>query len=300
MMNALTFDIEDYYQVSAFQSSVPMADWDRYESRVERNTCKLLDILSASGVRATFFVLGWIADHYPGLVKTIHGAGHEVASHGYAHEMVTQLTPLTFREDIRRAKCLLESLIGCRVLGYRAPSFSIMQKTMWALPILVEEGFAYDASIFPVRHDRYGMPHANRFCHRLVTSAGPLWEIPPSTFELGRMRFPIAGGGYFRICPYPILRRLLKQVERQGVPLVMYLHPWELDPEQPRIHASRLARFRHYINLDKTEKRFIQLVQDFRFGPICEAIEPIAQVTKSKALRLQGSGGKERNALVRG
>jgi polysaccharide deacetylase family protein (PEP-CTERM system associated) len=299
-VNALTFDIEDYYHVSAFQSSVPMADWERYESRVERNTYKLLDILSASGVRATFFVLGWVADHYPEIVKAIHEGGHEVASHGYAHEMVTQLTPFRFRNDIRRGKDLLESLIGCRVLGYRAPSFSIMQKTMWALPILVEEGFAYDASIFPVRHDRYGVPNANRFCHRLVTEAGPLWEIPPSTFELGRMRLPIAGGGYFRICPYPILRQLLKQVERQGVPLVMYLHPWELDPEQPRIQASRLARFRHYINLDKTEKRFRQLVQDFHFGPICEAIEPIAQITKSKARRLQGSGGKERNAVVRG
>jgi polysaccharide deacetylase family protein (PEP-CTERM system associated) len=171
---------------------------------------------------------------------------------------------------------------------------------MWALPILVEEGFAYDSSIVPIRHDRYGMPHANPLCHRLLTSAGPLWEIPPSTVVIGGMRFPIAGGGYFRLFPYRLSRRLLKRVERQGVPLVMYLHPWELDPAQPRIQSSRLSRFRHYVNLAKTEKRLTQLLQDFRFGPICEAIEPIAQVLKHKAFSLESSGGKEPNALVRG
>jgi polysaccharide deacetylase family protein (PEP-CTERM system associated) len=299
-LNALTFDIEDYFHVSAFQSSVPKAEWDRYESRVERNTAKLLELLAASGVRATFFVLGWVAERFPQLVKAIHGDGHEVSCHGYSHEMLSQLNPGTFRDDIHRAKGLLEDLIGCRVLGYRAPSFTVVQKTMWALPILVEEGFAYDSSIFPIRHDRYGMPHANPLCHRLLTSAGPLWEIPPSTVVIGGMRFPIAGGGYFRLLPYRLSRRLLKHVERQGVPLVMYLHPWELDPAQPRIQSSRLSRFRHYVNLDKTEKRLTQLLQDFRFGPICEVIEPISQVSKRKAFSLESSEGKEPNALVRG
>ena len=296
-LNALTFDIEDYFHVSAFQSSVPKAEWNRYESRVERNTSKLLDILGTSGVHATFFVLGWVAERFPQLVKAIHAAGHEVSCHGYSHEMLTQLDPVTFREDVRRAKGLLEGLIGCRVLGYRAPSFTVIQETMWALPILVEEGFVYDSSIVPIRHDRYGMPHANPLCHRLLTSAGPLWEIPPSTVVICGIRLPVAGGGYFRLFPYRLSRRLLKRVERQGIPLVMYMHPWELDPEQPRIQSSRLSRFRHYVNLDKTEKRLTQLLQDFRFGSIRETIEPIAQVIK--ALALESSGGKEPNALVR-
>jgi len=277
-VNALTFDVEDYYQVSAFQSSVPMADWDRYESRVERNTYKLLGILSSAGVRATFFVLGWVAERHSAMVKAIHAGGHEVASHGYSHEMLTQLNPLKFREDIRRAKGLLEDLIGCRILGYRAPSFTIVQETMWALPVLVEEGFAYDSSIFPIRHDRYGMPHANPFCHLLVTPAGALWEIPPSTFAIGGIRIPIAGGGYLRLFPYRLLRRLLKQVEGQGVPLVMDLHPWELDPEQPQIPASFVSSFRHHVNLHKTEGRLMNLLRDFRFAPIQEAIDPIRQL----------------------
>jgi polysaccharide deacetylase family protein (PEP-CTERM system associated) len=278
-VNALTFDVEDYYQVSAFQSAVPIAKWDQCESRLAKNTYKLLEILSTDDVRATFFVLGWNAERHPGIVKAIHAGGHEIASHGYGHEMLTQLDPIKFRDDIRRAKGLLEDLIGCRVLGYRAPSFSIVQDTMWALPVLVEEGFIYDSSIFPIRHDRYGMPHANRFCHRLSTDAGPLWEVPPSTFVVGSIRLPIAGGGYFRFFPYRFLRRLLKHVERQGVPLVMYLHPWELDPEQPRIPSSFMSSFRHHVNLHKTEGRLMNLLRDFRFAPIQEAIDPIRQWT---------------------
>jgi polysaccharide deacetylase family protein (PEP-CTERM system associated) len=296
-LNALTFDIEDYFHVSAFQSSVPKSEWNRYESRVERNTSKLLEILGTSGVHATFFVLGWVAERFPQLVKSIHAAGHEVSCHGYSHEMLTQLNPVTFRDDVRRAKALLEDLIGGRVLGYRAPSFTVVQKTMWALPIMVEEGFVYDSSIVPIRHDRYGMPHANPVCHRLLTSAGSIWEIPPSTVDFCGMRLPIAGGGYFRLFPYRLSRRLLRRVERQGIPLVMYMHPWELDPEQPRIQSSRLSRFRHYVNLDKTEKRLTQLLQDFRFGSIRETIEPI--VLLAKAFASESPGGEKSNVLVR-
>lgn len=295
-LNALTFDVEDYYHVSAFRSLAPIATWNEYESRVERNTHKVLDILCTAGVRATFFVLGWVAERHPSLVKSIYQAGHEVSCHSYTHDMLTELNPEKFREDIRRAKGILEDLIGARILGYRAPSFTIVQETMWALPILVEEDFAYDSSIFPIRHDRYGMRDANPLCHRLTTSAGPLWEVPPTTLKIGSLRVPIAGGGYFRLCPYPLLRRVLKHVERQGTPLVMYHHPWELDPDQPRIPSTMLARFRHYVNLDKTEKRLIRLLQDFRFGPIREAIEPIAQLVKSKPV----GTGRCGNALVRG
>jgi polysaccharide deacetylase family protein (PEP-CTERM system associated) len=295
-LNALTFDVEDYYHVSAFRSRVPIADWGRYESRVERNTNKLLDILCRAGVRATFFVLGWVAERHPRIVKSIHQAGHEVSCHSYTHDMLTELDPEKFREDIRRSKGILEDLTGARILGYRAPSFTIVKETMWALPILVEEGFAYDSSIFPIRHDRYGMRDANPLCHRLSTNAGPLWEVPLTTVKIGSIRVPIAGGGYFRLFPYPLMRQVLKQVERQGAPLVMYLHPWELDPDQPRIPSTLFSRFRHYVNLDKTEKRLTRLLQDFRFGPIREAIEPIAQLVKPKPLGVERSG----NALVRG
>jgi polysaccharide deacetylase family protein (PEP-CTERM system associated) len=301
MLNALTFDVEDYYHVSAFRSAAPSSSWDRYESRVERNTHNVLEILSKFSVRATFFVLGWVAERYPQLVQAISNAGHEIACHGYGHDMVTQLNPDTFRHDIRRGKGLLEDLLGYRILGYRAPSFTITLETVWALSILAEEGFAYDSSIVPIWHDRYGIPHANPFCHRLETESGPLWEVPPSTFALGRMRIPIAGGGYFRFFPYRVLRALLKRVEGQRVPLVMYLHPWELDPQQPRIQGSQLSQFRHYHNLDKTERRLIQLLQDFKFGPIREAIAPIADMMTPDMMRNERPvRKKEHDALVRG
>ena len=295
-LNALTFDVEDYFHVSAFRSRVPIAAWGQHESRVERNTNKVLDILCTAGVRATFFVLGWVAERNPRVVKAIHQAGHEVSCHSYTHDMLTELNPEKFREDIRRSKAILEDLTGAQVLGYRAPSFTIVKDTMWALPILVEEGFYYDSSIFPIRHDRYGMRDANPLCHRLSTNTGFLWEVPPTTVKLGPVRLPIAGGGYLRFFPYRILHRLLRHVERQGTPLVMYLHPWELDPDQPRISASRLSRFRHYNNLDKTEGRLIKLLRDFRFGPICEAIKPIAELVKVMPLGIERCG----NALVRG
>ncbi|HEX9723089.1 MAG TPA: XrtA system polysaccharide deacetylase [Vicinamibacteria bacterium] len=265
--HCLTFDIEEHFQVSAFDTPSRRRQWEGLESRVEANTDKILGLLADRDVRATFFVLGWVAERHPQVVRAIARQGHEIASHGYAHQLVTSQTPEQFRSDVRKAKRILEELIGTPVLGYRAPSFTVTRRTAWALPILVEEGYAYDSSIFPIHHDRYGMPDANPLPHRRDTEAGPIWEVPPSTLEMGGVRVPIAGGGYFRLFPYPLLRRCLKRVESQSRPLVMYLHPWELDPEQPRMEGPLLSRFRHYVNLHKTTSRFSQLLDDFRFEP---------------------------------
>jgi polysaccharide deacetylase family protein (PEP-CTERM system associated) len=281
-MNALTIDVEEYFHVSAFEQIVTSEDWPAYESRVEQTTGRLLEHFSEAGAKATFFVLGWVAERHPGLVRTIRAAGHEVASHGYAHQVLTALTPSQFRDDVRRAKQILEGILGEPVLGYRAPSFTIMEETVWALRILVEEGYVYDSSIVPVWHDRYGLHGANPHCHRLMTAAGPIWEIPPSTLPIRKMRLPVAGGGYFRLWPYRLLRRWLRTIESAGHPLVVYLHPWEIDPGQPRLRVPALSRYRHYLNLHKTEARLIRLLHDFRFGSICETIAPIRQLTPER------------------
>lgn len=276
-IHCLSFDVEEHFQVSAFWSEARRQQWDRLESRVENNTRRIADLLAEHHMKATFFILGWVAERHPGLVKLLARQGHEIASHGYSHELVTQQSPEAFRNDVRKAKSILENHIGQEVYGYRAPSFSIMRNTRWALPILVEEGFVYDSSIFPILHDRYGMPDAQPHCHRQETTAGPIWEIPPTTIKLIGVRFPIAGGGYFRLLPYGCLRPFLRHAERTGHPLVMYFHPWELDPQQPRMEGSLLSKFRHYNNLDKTESRLVALLKDFHFAPIREALEPIRQ-----------------------
>lgn len=281
-IHALSFDVEEHFQVAAFWSEERRRGWDHCESRVERNVSKILSLLSLHGIHATFFVLGWVAVKHPNLVKTIASQGHEIASHGYGHEMITSQQPGQFREDVKKSRRILEDIIGRRVHGYRAPSFTITPHTQWALPILAEEGYLYDSSIFPVRHDRYGMPGANPWCHRIETASGPLWEVPPSTIKLGPVRLPIAGGGYFRLYPYQVLRGLLHRAAAQGQPLVMYLHPWELDPDQPRMEGSLVSRFRHYLNLRKTEGRLHQLVQDFRFASLREAIEAVGAACASE------------------
>lgn len=273
--HCLTFDVEEHFQVSAFDSPEQRGRWDRLESRVERNTERLLEVLGGRGIRATFFVLGWVAERHPALIRSIVEAGHEVASHGYAHEMITRQTPEQFRQDIGKAKQILEDVAGAAVTGYRAPSFTIVERTKWALQVLVEEGYRYDSSIFPIRHDRYGMPGAQPHRHRLDTPSGPIWEVPPATVQLACARWPVAGGGYFRLLPYPVLRLLLKRAEAELEPLVMYLHPWEIDPEQPRMQGSCVSRFRHYLNLDKTESRLLRLLADFRFGPIRDVAVPL-------------------------
>ena len=276
--HCLSFDIEEHFQVSAFESPMRRRHWEQYESRVEANTEKLLGLLAQSGMRATFFLLGWLAERYPSLVRRIASEGHEIASHGYGHELITSQTPSAFREDIRRAKGILEGILSQPVLGYRAPSFSITQDTMWATQILVEEGYIYDSSIFPVFHDRYGIPSANPKAHQLLTTAGILWEIPPSTVKYLGVRLPVAGGGYFRLYPYVFLRALLRKLEGQGTPLVMYMHPWEFDPDQPRMEGSLVSRMRHYLNLHKTEARLRTLLRDFAFAPIREVFGPIRRI----------------------
>lgn len=283
--NCLSFDVEEHFQVSAFASPMRRRQWDSFESRVKQNTYRILQKLDMKGVKATFFVLGWVAERHPDLVKGLAAEGHEVASHGYAHELITAQTASSFREDIRKSKRILEDLIGAPVHGYRAPTFTITSETKWAIPILVEEGYLYDSSIFPVHHDSYGMPGAHPGCHQIVTASGPLWEVPPSTVKIVGLRVPIAGGGYFRLFPYRILRRLLTRAAAEGHPLVMYLHPWELDPQQPRMNGSLMSQFRHYLNLDKTEKRLQTLLDDFDFAPIREVIKPIRDCWLSNVSR---------------
>lgn len=272
MMHGISFDIEEHFQVAGFDSVARRRHWDTQESRVERNTQMILDVLDQRGIKATMFVLGWVAERNRALVRRIVDAGHELASHGYGHELITGQNPGIFREDVSRAKNILEDIGGKPVFGYRAPTFSITKETEWALPILVEEGYRYDSSIVPIVHDYYGIPGANPTIHTLETNSGQIVEVPPSTCKLAGFTMPIAGGGYFRIFPYPLLRTLLRRVEAQGHPLIMYLHPWELDPGQPRMRGSLLSQFRHYFNLDKVHGRLTQLLQDFSFGPIQELL----------------------------
>ena len=272
--HALTFDIEEHFQVSAFWTSERRQQRDRLESRVERNTMKIVDILASRSTKATFFVLGWIAERHPALVKRLAECGHEIASHGYGHELVSNLSAAALREDIRRSKDILENLTGRRVVGYRAPSFSI---TSWALEILVEEGFRYDSSINNrFRSSITGTVGRSPNCYPINTRSGVLMEIAPSTVTTLGVQLPVGGGGYFRLLPYNATRMLLKRLESQGSPLVIYLHPWELDPEQPRMKGTLLSKARHYLNLDKTEEGLRRLLDDFVFRPIGEVANLLA------------------------
>jgi polysaccharide deacetylase family protein (PEP-CTERM system associated) len=272
-VHCLTFDIEEHFQVSRFDSPIRRRHWGSFESRVTTNTCKMLDLLARYQTRATFFVLGWVAERHPGLIKQIAECGHEIASHGYGHELVTAQTPELFRADVRRSKQILEDLTGSPVQGYRAPGFTITRETLWALPILAEEGFTYDSSVVPIRHDHCGVPGSDPWHHLKQTASGPIWEVPPSTVNLGGIRLPIAGGIYFRLLPFPLLCGLLQRIEQKGRPLVMYFHPWELDPHQPHMEGPFLSQLFHYMNLDKMEFRVSTLMNTFRFGPIAEQID---------------------------
>jgi len=272
VIHSLSFDIEEHFQVAAFDCPARRRNWEVLQSRVEKSTETILGLLNSANVKATMFILGWVAERHPDMVKRIANAGHEIACHGYSHELISVQNPATFREDVRCAKKILEDITGQVILGYRAPTFSITKETTWALPILVEEGFLYDSSIVPAMHDSYGIPNASPSLHSLETSSGMLWEVPPSTCQLGWTRIPVGGGGYFRLFPYSMFRWFLSKVEQEGHPLVMYFHPWELDPEQPKMNGSLLSKFRHYINLHKTHKRMTRLLQDFRFSPIREVL----------------------------
>jgi len=265
--NALTVDVEDYFHVSAFAESINRDDWGNYPLRVEKNTGLLLNLFDEYQVKATFFVLGWVAERARGLVKEIAARGHEVACHGYSHQLVFDQSPDVFREETHRSKNLLEDIVQAPIRGYRAASYSITERSLWALDILAEAGFEYDSSIFPVRHDRYGIPDSPEFPHRLKTPKGrSLVEFPLSTARVFRYRLPVAGGGYFRLYPYALTKAGLAQVNRRKSPFIFYLHPWEVDPDQPKISASWFSRFRHYNNLDKCESRLRSLMTDFQFG----------------------------------
>jgi polysaccharide deacetylase family protein (PEP-CTERM system associated) len=269
VVNAMSVDVEDYFQVSAFDGTISRDRWDSFESRVGANTERVLATLDLTLTRATFFVLGWVAERYPGLIRQIAERGHEIASHGYDHRLVFDLTPEQFRADLRRARASIEAASGVRVRGYRAPSYSITARSLWALDVLIEEGYAYDASIFPIHHDRYGLPSAPRHIHTITRPAGTLWEVPGSTRRVSGMNLPIAGGGYFRLLPYGWTRRGIARVNRlERQPVVFYIHPWELDPEQPRLPASQLTRLRHYRNLSETVPRLERLLSEFRFDSI--------------------------------
>jgi polysaccharide deacetylase family protein (PEP-CTERM system associated) len=273
--NALTVDVEDYFHVSAFSDSIDRSDWGNHTLRVERNTHQLLDLFDGHNIKATFFVLGWVADRVAGLIGEIASRGHEVACHGYSHQLVYKQTPDVFREETLRSKNLLEDIIQAPVRGYRAASYSITGKSLWALDILAEAGFEYDSSIFPVHHDRYGIPDAPKYPYQLTTPNGQeLVEFPLSTAKLLGYRLPMAGGGYFRLYPYVLTRMGLRQINnRDGKPFIFYLHPWEIDTDQPRIDASWLSRFRHYNNLDKCESRLQRLMSDFSFTTTWDVLE---------------------------
>lgn len=274
IVNALTIDVEEHFQVSAFETTVSRAQWDGFPSRVAANTRRLLALLAGQGVHATFFIVGWTARRQPQLVREIVAAGHEIASHGFWHRLVYEQSPAEFREDLRLGRDVLQDILGRRVTAYRAPSFSITRRSLWAREILVEEGFDADSSVFPIRHDRYGIPDAPFDIHRVDTPAGPLWEFPPSVARVGGLRIPVGGGGYFRLCPLSWTTALMRRIHRlEGRPLMFYAHPWEVDPGQPPIQVkSRLARFRHYVNLSSTETKLALLLQRFRFAPMGEVL----------------------------
>ncbi len=280
LTNAMTVDVEDYFQVSAFASHVDRSEWESFPSRVEPSTDKVLALLADQSVHATFFVLGWVAQRYPGLVRRIAAAGHEVASHGFAHIRVMEQAPDGFREDVRKTRLLLEDISGEPVRGYRAASFSIDRRTPWAFEILGEEGYAYSSSIYPIRHDLYGMPGASRFAHRPCQANGIL-EVPITTVSVLGQTLPCGGGGYFRLLPYGVSRFAMRRVNRiDAQPCVFYFHPWETDPGQPRLRGvPAKARFRHYTNLGRMEGRLRAVLADFTWDRMDRIFLPDASTT---------------------
>lgn len=267
-----TVDVEEYYQVSAFENYVPRSLWPTLESRVLRSTLRLLDLLDGANVRATFFVLGWVAERHPELIRQLSSSGHEIASHGWGHRRVTHLEPQEFRLAVRRTKQCLEDLTGKPVLGFRAPSFSIVPGQEWALDVLLEEGHVYDSSLFPVRRQGYGYPGACRHPHWLKRPAGRLLEVPPTTLCRWGANLPAAGGAYLRLLPYMLIRAALAETERHGAPGTFYIHPWELDPDQPRIAVPWPTRVRHYGRLAHVEARVRRLLREFRFQRIADTV----------------------------
>lgn len=278
IINALTVDVEDYFHVSAFADVINRDSWTSLESRVEQNTGKLLEIFDDASVSATFFVLGWVAERFPRLVKEIVANGHELACHGYSHQLIYNQEEGAFREETVKAKKILEDISGCVIFGYRAASYSITERSRWALEVLIDAGFKYDSSIVPVMHDLYGMANVGAYPYGLHLPDGrSLIEFPPSTIRFAGRRIPIGGGGYFRLFPYWFSKYGLNQINRRdNMPFSFYLHPWEIDPNQPRISAGWKSSFRHYNNLQKCEPRLLKLLKEFRFGTMMSVLGEMA------------------------
>ena len=269
IINALTIDFEDWYQ----GLEIPYSEWDQFEDRIDSVGNKLLDILASANVKATFFVLGYIAEKHPGLVRSIEAEGHEIGTHGYSHSLIYQQTPGVFRDEMLRAVNFLQDLTGSAVLGHRAPFFSITKDSLWAFEVLGECGIKYDSSVFPVVNYRYGIADAPRFPYQISENGYNFTEFPISTLKFAGTTIPIAGGAYFRIYPYQLSKQFLKAANREGHPFVFYLHPWELDPDHPRIKMPRrVAQLTHYFNLGATERRFKKLLADFRFAPMKDVL----------------------------
>ncbi len=269
LINALTIDVEDYFQVSAFAPHIKRSEWNSRECRIERNVARILEMLSVNKTKATFFTLGWIAERYPQLVRQIADQGHEIASHGYGHERASDLTQDAFFADVQMAKVILEDLCGTEVKGYRAPSFSIGAGNLWAFDCLDRAGYRYSSSVYPIRHDHYGMPDSPRFAYSVRPG---LVEIPVTTLRALGRNLPSSGGGYFRLLPYALSRWMLKRVnDSDQQPGIFYFHPWEIDVAQPRVEGiSRKTRFRHYVNISRMEGKLAQLLDDFKWGRMDE------------------------------
>lgn len=278
VVNALSIDVEDYFHVGAFEHVIKRSQWETYPLRVGENTRRVLDLFDEFEVKGTFFILGWVAERDPDLVRRIADAGHEVACHGYGHQLVFKIGPEAFKEDIARSKGILEDICGKQVCGYRAPSYSITADSLWALDILIGQGFEYDSSIFPIYHDVYGIPGSPRFPYKVKRSSGSITEFPITTYPyslLGKkIDLPFSGGGYFRLLPYPLVDRGMTSVnENEKKPVVFYFHPWEIDPDQPRVHgAGWKSSFRHYVNLGRTWNKLKALLSSYKFAPVGEVL----------------------------
>jgi len=267
-----TVDVEEYFNFLGFERRVPRSSWDDLDSRVEASVRELLAGLAETGSTGTFFTLGWIAERHPEMVREIARQGHEIASHGYSHRRVAELDPAEFRDEVRRSKRILEALVSQPVVGFRAPHFSLIPGCEWALDVLIEEGYEYDSSLFPIRRRGYGYPTGNRDPYWIHRPGGRLAEVPPATVRIGGLNLPAAGGAYFRIFPYALVSRALKDCEQRSVPGTFYIHPWEIDPDQPILDVPRLDRLRHYSGLGRTRARLARLLRDFSFEPIARTV----------------------------
>ncbi len=272
--NAITIDVEDWFQVSLFRNHVRRDEWDKMPSTVMKNTCRILDLFAKQNVKATFFVLGWVAERFPEIVVAIKDFGHEIASHGYGHEMIYELSREAFHDDVQRSLHILQDITGEPVHSYRAPTYSITRYSMWAWETLAQLGIKVDSSVFPVKHDLYGIPDAPRFPFEIRLASGPkLIEFPLSTVVMMGKNVPVAGGGYLRLYPYWFIRNSVRRINAEGRPAIIYLHPWEVDPELPRLKLGAFKTMRHYGNLSLTAERLSRLLEEFEFGTMQEVLE---------------------------